>query len=78
MPRRGWRKERYPLNVIHCVRTVVAIRPYIGSRPLAATALLTGNPKPTDDDIDVATSGNICRCGTYPRIRAAIKHAATL
>ena len=45
---------------------------------MAATALLTSNPKPTDDDIDVAMSGNICRCGTYTRIRAAIKHAATL
>jgi isoquinoline 1-oxidoreductase subunit alpha len=45
---------------------------------MSATALLTSNPKPTDDDIDVAMSGNICRCGTYPRIRAAIKHAATI
>ena len=44
---------------------------------LAATALLSANPKPTDADIDAAMSGNICRCGTYPRIRAAIKAAAT-
>ncbi len=43
---------------------------------MAATALLTSNQKPTDDDIDVAMSGNICRCGTYPRIRAAIHEAA--
>jgi isoquinoline 1-oxidoreductase alpha subunit len=43
---------------------------------LAATALLTDKPKPTDADIDAAMSGNICRCGTYPRIRAAIKAAA--
>jgi isoquinoline 1-oxidoreductase alpha subunit len=43
---------------------------------MAATALLTSNKKPTDDDIDAAMSGNICRCGTYPRIRAAIHEAA--
>lgn len=45
---------------------------------MAATALLAQNPKPTDADIDVAMSGNICRCGTYPRIRAAIHRAADL
>lgn len=43
---------------------------------MAATALLTANKKPTDADIDAAMSGNICRCGTYPRIRAAIHEAA--
>ena len=43
---------------------------------MAAAALLKQNPKPTDADIDDAMSGNICRCGTYPRIRAAIKQAA--
>ncbi|MCK9635690.1 MAG: (2Fe-2S)-binding protein [Methylobacter tundripaludum] len=43
---------------------------------MAATALLKQNPKPSDADIDKAMSGNICRCGTYPRIRAAIKQAA--
>ena len=43
---------------------------------MSATALLAGNPAPTDDDIDAAMSGNICRCGTYVRIRDAIKHAA--
>ena len=43
---------------------------------LAAAALLTANPKPTDADIDNAMSGNICRCGTYQRIRAAIHDAA--
>ncbi|HET6307238.1 MAG TPA: (2Fe-2S)-binding protein [Rhodopila sp.] len=45
---------------------------------MAAAALLAGTPQPTDRDIDLAMSGNICRCGTYPRIRAAIKHAATV
>ncbi|HIC45524.1 MAG TPA: (2Fe-2S)-binding protein [Methylophaga aminisulfidivorans] len=43
---------------------------------VAATALLRDNPNPTDEDIDTAMSGNICRCGTYTRIRAAIKQAA--
>ena len=43
---------------------------------MAATALLTDKPKPTDKDIDDAMAGNICRCGTYPRIRAAIHTAA--
>ena len=43
---------------------------------MSASALLAGNPKPSDTDIDNAMSGNICRCGTYQRIRAAIKLAA--
>jgi len=43
---------------------------------MSATALIKSNPKPTDEDIDAAMSGNICRCGTYPRIRAAIKEVA--
>ena len=42
---------------------------------MSATALLASNPRPTDSDIDDAMSGNICRCGTYLRIRAAIKQA---
>lgn len=45
---------------------------------MAATALLERTPKPTDKDIDDAMSGNICRCATYARIRAAIKQAAGL
>jgi isoquinoline 1-oxidoreductase alpha subunit len=43
---------------------------------MSATALLRGNPKPSDADIDAAMTGNICRCGTYLRIRAAIHRAA--
>jgi isoquinoline 1-oxidoreductase alpha subunit len=43
---------------------------------MSAVALLEGNPKPTDRDIDLAMNGNICRCATYVRIRAAIKNAA--
>lgn len=43
---------------------------------IAATALLTETPKPTDADIDAALSGNLCRCATYHRIRAAVHQAA--
>ncbi len=43
---------------------------------MSATALLAKNPHPDDRDIDEAMSGNVCRCGTYLRIRAAIKQAA--
>ena len=43
---------------------------------MSAAALLAAKAKPTDADIDAAMAGNICRCGTYPRIRAAIKKAA--
>jgi isoquinoline 1-oxidoreductase subunit alpha len=43
---------------------------------MSASALLSSNPRPTDSDIDNAMSGNICRCGTYVRIRQAIKRAA--
>jgi isoquinoline 1-oxidoreductase alpha subunit len=45
---------------------------------MSATALLEQKPKPTDADIDAAMSGNLCRCGTYTRIRSAIKTAAGL
>jgi isoquinoline 1-oxidoreductase subunit alpha len=43
---------------------------------MSAAALLNTVPNPTDDDIDAAMAGNICRCGTYNRIRAAIKQAS--
>jgi len=43
---------------------------------MQAAALLSETPNPTDTDIDEAMAGNLCRCGTYPRIRAAIKDAA--
>ena len=46
------------------------------SQIMSATALLAAKPNPTDSDIDDAMSGNICRCGTYARIRAGIKRAA--
>jgi isoquinoline 1-oxidoreductase alpha subunit len=43
---------------------------------MSAVALIESNPNPSDAEIDAAMSGNICRCGTYPRIRAAIKQAS--
>jgi aerobic-type carbon monoxide dehydrogenase small subunit (CoxS/CutS family) len=45
---------------------------------MSAVALLAHNPEPSDADIDAAMSGNLCRCGTYPRIRAAIHRAAQI
>ena len=45
---------------------------------MSATALLAAKPNPSDNDIDAAMSGNICRCGTYVRIREGIKHAAQI
>ena len=45
---------------------------------MSAAALLAENPSPTDADIDVALAGNICRCGTYQRIREAVHRAAAL
>lgn len=45
---------------------------------MTAAALLAKRPKPTDDEIDASLAGNLCRCGTYPRIRAAIRKAAGL
>ncbi|HEX8592002.1 MAG TPA: (2Fe-2S)-binding protein [Pseudomonas sp.] len=45
---------------------------------MSAAALLSKIPAPTDTDIDQALSGNICRCGTYPRIREAVKRAAQM
>ncbi len=43
---------------------------------MSAVALLTGKPYPTDEEIGASMAGNLCRCGTYPRIRAAIKRAS--
>jgi isoquinoline 1-oxidoreductase alpha subunit len=44
---------------------------------MQAASLLDTNPEPSDEDIDIVMGGNLCRCGTYPRIRAAVKTAAT-
>jgi isoquinoline 1-oxidoreductase alpha subunit len=43
---------------------------------MSAASLIASNPNPSDADIDAAMAGNICRCGTYNRIRAAVKQAA--
>ena len=43
---------------------------------MQAASLLDTNPEPSDQDIDIVMSGNLCRCGTYPRIREAVKTAA--
>ncbi|MFM1988088.1 MAG: Isoquinoline 1-oxidoreductase subunit alpha [Pseudomonadota bacterium] len=43
---------------------------------MSASALLHANPRPTDAEVDAAMAGNVCRCGTYPRIRAAVRDAA--
>jgi isoquinoline 1-oxidoreductase alpha subunit len=43
---------------------------------LSTASLLAGNDDPSEDEIDAGMSGNLCRCGTYQRIRAAIRHAA--
>ncbi|MGR3502388.1 (2Fe-2S)-binding protein [Pseudaestuariivita sp.] len=48
-----------------------------GGQIMQAASLLATHPEPTDAQIDHAMSGNLCRCGTYPRIRAAVKSAAT-
>jgi isoquinoline 1-oxidoreductase subunit alpha len=45
---------------------------------MSAASLLKDNPKPTDDDIDLAMSGNICRCGTYVRVKRAIKRVSKI
>jgi isoquinoline 1-oxidoreductase alpha subunit len=45
---------------------------------MAAAALLAATPEPSDADIDAALTGNICRCGTYQRVRAAVHRAAAL
>ena len=44
---------------------------------MTASALLAHTPHPTDQEIDAAMSGNLCRCGTYPRIRQAVRQAAS-
>ena len=71
-------EERHPALVKTWIDNNVAQCGYCQSGQLmSASALLDGNPKPTDADIDAAMTGNICRCGTYVRIRAAIHQAAS-
>jgi aerobic-type carbon monoxide dehydrogenase small subunit (CoxS/CutS family) len=49
-----------------------------GGQLMTAAALIDANPNPSDTDIDNAMSGNLCRCGTYVRIRAAVKRAGEI
>ncbi|MCY3621343.1 MAG: (2Fe-2S)-binding protein [Gammaproteobacteria bacterium] len=70
-------EERHPVLVKTWIDNNVPQCGYCQSGQLmSASALLDGNPKPTDADIDAAMAGNICRCGTYVRVRAAIHQAA--
>lgn len=65
--REAWQK----LNVVQCGFCQ-------SGQIMSAVALLTDTPKPTEEDIDIAMSSNVCRCATYHRIRAAIHEAATI
>ena len=70
-------EERHPALVKTWIDNNVAQCGYCQPGQLmSASALLDDNPKPTDADIDAAMAGNICRCGTYVRIRSAIHQAA--
>ena len=70
-------EQRHPALVRTWIDDNVAQCGYCQAGQLmSAAALLDGTPKPTDADIDAAMTGNICRCGTYVRIRTAIRAAA--
>ncbi len=66
----------HPLQKSWCDHDVAQCGYCQAGQIMSAAALLKNNPSPSDDDIDGAMAGNICRCGTYLRIRAAIKDAA--
>ena len=67
---------RHPLQVAWVKHDVPQCGYCQSGQLMSAAALLAAKPKPTDQDIDDAMSGNICRCGAYQRIRAAIKDAS--
>lgn len=67
---------RHPVQVAWRELNVAQCGYCQGGQIMQAAALLKTTPKPTDAEIDAAMSGNICRCGTYPRIRAAVRRAA--
>ena len=69
-------KGQHPLQVAWRANNVPQCGYCQSGQIMQAVALLKEKPKPTDADIDTAMQGNICRCGTYQRIRAAIKQAA--
>ncbi|MBN7796199.1 2Fe-2S iron-sulfur cluster-binding protein [Parahaliea mediterranea] len=66
----------HPVQVAWRARNVPQCGYCQSGQIMAASALLARNANPGDDEIDAAMSGNICRCGTYPRIRAALRDAA--
>jgi isoquinoline 1-oxidoreductase alpha subunit len=70
------RNNTHPLQVAWIKHDVPQCGYCQSGQLMSAAALLASNKNPTDADIDAAMSGNICRCGTYPRVRAAIKDAA--
>ena len=69
---------RHPLQLAWIAEDVPQCGYCQSGQIMAAAVLLRENPKPTDADIDDCMAGNICRCGTYPRIRRAIHRAAEL
>ena len=71
------RDGRHPLQLAWQVLDVPQCGYCQAGQLMSAAALLEQNPRPSDEDITRAMSGNLCRCGTYPRIRAAIEHAAS-
>jgi isoquinoline 1-oxidoreductase alpha subunit len=70
------RNNTHPLQVAWIKHDVPQCGYCQSGQLMSAAALLSANKNPSDADIDQAMSGNICRCGTYPRVRAAIKDAA--
>jgi isoquinoline 1-oxidoreductase alpha subunit len=70
------RNNTHPLQVAWIKHDVPQCGYCQSGQLMSAAALLKSNKNPSDAEIDAAMSGNICRCGTYPRIRAAIKSAA--
>jgi len=72
------RDNSHPLQVAWVKHDVPQCGYCQSGQLMSAAALLAGNKNPSDADIDSAMSGNICRCGTYPRIKAAIKDAAIM
>jgi aerobic-type carbon monoxide dehydrogenase small subunit (CoxS/CutS family) len=72
------RQDLHPVQQAWIEKDVVQCGFCHSGQIMSAAALLAKRPQPTDDDIDAAMSGNICRCGTYERIRAGIHRAAEL
>ena len=72
------RDNTHPLQVAWIKHDVPQCGYCQSGQLMSAAALLSANKNPSDADIDTAMSGNICRCGTYPRIKAAIKDAAIM